>query len=63
MDDYLFVRNCSLEAQLELERKAKWEMQKLVEEAVELVFEAGLTAERTDWYLRANRALGKENKQ
>lgn len=62
MDDHYFVRACSLEAQLELANKARWEAQQLLEEATTIVFTAGLTADNTDWYLRAQRALGKENK-
>ena len=61
MDDHYFVRSCTLEAQLELERKARWEIQQLLEEAETIVFNAGLTADNTDWYLRTRRALGKEN--
>ena len=62
MDEYYFTRSVTLEAQLELANKRAYEMQRLVEEAVDIVFEAGLTKERTDWYLRAQRALGKETK-
>ena len=62
MDDQFFVRCCTLEGQLELERKRSWEIQQLLEEAVKHTFEAGLTADNTDWYLRAQRALGKEIK-
>ena len=61
MDDHYFVRSCTLEAQLELERKARWELQQLLEEAANITFAAGLTADNTDWYLRTRRALGKEN--
>lgn len=60
MDDHYFVRSCTLEAQLELERKARWEVQQLLEEAATIVFNSGLTADNTDWYLRTQRALGKE---
>ncbi len=62
MDEYYFTRSISLEAQLELANKKAWEMQQLVEEATNIVFTAGLTADNTDWYLRAQRALGKETK-
>ncbi len=62
MDEYYFTRSISLEAQLELANKKAWEMQQLVEEAANIMFTAGLTADNTDWYLRAQRALGKETK-
>jgi hypothetical protein len=62
VDEYYFTRSISLEAQLELANKKAWEMQQLVEEATNIVFTAGLTADNTDWYLRAQRALGKETK-
>ncbi len=62
VDEYYFTRSISLEAQLELANKKAWEMQQLVEEATNIMFIAGLTADNTDWYLRAQRALGKETK-
>ena len=58
MDDQFFVRCCTLEGQLELANKRAWEMEQLVREARTIIFDAGLTADNTDWYTKASRALG-----
>lgn len=61
MSDYYFAKTCELEGRLELVNKRAWDMEQLVRDARTIIFESGLTADNTDWYLKASTALGEEN--
>lgn len=61
MSDYYFAKTCELEGRLELVNKRAWEMEQLVQEARTIMFNTGLTADNTDWYTKASKALGDKN--
>lgn len=61
MNDQYFVKACELEGRLEIINKRAWDMEQLVREARTIIFEAGLTNDRFDWYVKASKALGDEN--
>jgi hypothetical protein len=56
-DNQLFSKVCELEGRLELVRKDKYESDMLLEEAITIVNNAGLTPDNTDWYIRATKLL------
>lgn len=56
-DNQLFTKVCELEGRLELLRKENYEAHELLKDAVSIVFKSGLTADNTDWYMRATKLL------
>lgn len=60
-DNQLFSKVCELEGRLELVRKDKYESEMLLKEAITIVFNSGLTADNSDWYLRATQLLESRN--
>jgi hypothetical protein len=46
-----------LEARLELEGSKRYELERLLKEAVIMISHTGLTDYNTDWYLRAKKEL------
>jgi hypothetical protein len=53
----LFQKVCELEARLELEGSKRYELERLLKEAVIMISHTGLTDYNTDWYLRAKKEL------
>ena len=61
-DNQLFTKVCELEGRLELLHKKNYECEKMLAEAVTILFKSGLTADNSDWYLNATRLLeGRQN--
>jgi hypothetical protein len=57
-DSHLFQQVCKLEAKLDLEGSKRYELERLLKEAIMIVNRTGLTDYNTDWYLRTKRELG-----